>query len=66
MRSLAYGVLSTKLLSFKRMGAAGIGAQYSWPGILRVELLNGGWVEIIICLATLALNRPCSMWSWWG
>ena len=40
MRSLAYGVLSTKLLSFKRMGVAGIGAQYSWPGILRVDLLN--------------------------
>ena len=48
MRPLAYGVLSIKLLSFKRMGAAGIGAQYSWPGILRVELLNAGWGGIIM------------------
>ena len=54
MRPLAYGVLSTKLLSFKRTGVAGIGAQYSWPGILRVDLLNGGWVEIITCF-----SYPC-------
>ena len=47
-RALASGVLSIKFLSFEGTGTAGMGAQYSWPGMLRVELLhmNGGWVEI--------------------
>ena len=43
VRPVAYGLLSIELLSFEGTAADAIGAQYSWPGMLRVELLPYEW-----------------------